>query len=68
MTVAERNRRYRERRRSGKRCYRLELDEVLTEEVLTEFGISFDGDRPETVARGMERLWTFLGTGELPTE
>ena len=68
MTVAQRNKRYRDRRKIGKRCYRLELDEVLTEEVLTEFGITFDGDRPETVARGMERLWKFLATGELPTE
>ena len=68
MTAAERNRRYRRRRKAGKRCYMLKLDEVLTEEMLTEFGISYDSDRPETVTRALERLWIFLGTGDLPAE
>ena len=62
MTAAERQARTRRRRAAGLRCYRLELEEVPTEQMLirTRFLNELDADDPAKVEAALADMVAML--------
>lgn len=64
-TSKERQRRYRERRKAGRRVIRVEIDEVALSAVLE--GLNFldpqDGDDDEAIGRGLTEMIQVLCRG-----
>jgi hypothetical protein len=60
MTDAERQRLSRERRKNGRRVFRLELSEVPIEQLLLALRYRFNADDPEDVGRALQEFLRFL--------
>ena len=63
MSGADRQARTRRRRKAGLRCYRIELPEVPTEQMLirTNFLREIDADDPAKVEAALRDMVTMLG-------